>query len=440
MRKKLRKVNRKLMQILPKELKFKLIRHLVKIPNEISSNYVFKIAETKEEFEEAYRILHDSYVHSGFMKPDPSGLRVLKHFLLPTTQTIVVKFRERVIGTMSIIRRTKIGLPLEESFSIEDYIKDGEPCAEVSSLAIDKNHLGERGLVFLPICKYFNEFITEYMGINKIFITVNPAMADYYECLLLFKELKMIKTQNYDFANGAPAVGFWYDLSLAPSQYEKIYGSKNSEKNLFWYFFKMNCSNFIFPNRKFYKSIYSMMNKEMIDYFFNQRTSLLDSLKDEELVYISQMYPSEIENDLLFKVYNDSNITKLNTVNKRIVRSITSNTCKVFSLSKKKEATAYLLDVSEGGLKIGTKKEMFSLKTGDSLEISFFIDKNQEVKIHGVVRWLNSKNFSFGVELVDVLDKSWFDYINYLNMDFDLNSKSKAIKPSLNLQRKFKVG
>jgi hypothetical protein len=42
-------------------------------PNE---RLVLKIADTKEELEACFKLLHDAYVSSGFMTPDPSGMRV----------------------------------------------------------------------------------------------------------------------------------------------------------------------------------------------------------------------------------------------------------------------------------------------------------------------------------------------------------------------------
>ena len=49
-----------------------------------------KIAQTPQELQECFRLLHDAYVGSGFMKPDPSGMRVTMYHALPTTTTLAV--------------------------------------------------------------------------------------------------------------------------------------------------------------------------------------------------------------------------------------------------------------------------------------------------------------------------------------------------------------
>jgi hypothetical protein len=47
-------------------------------------------------------------------------------------------------------------------------------------------------------------------------IAVNPSHIEMYESLLFFKRLTQNVVENYDFVNGAPAVGATLDLSTAP--------------------------------------------------------------------------------------------------------------------------------------------------------------------------------------------------------------------------------
>ena len=67
-------------------------------------NLELKIAQTPQELQECFRLLHDAYVGSGFMKPDPSGLRVTLYHALPTTTTLCAKWNGEVVGTISLIR------------------------------------------------------------------------------------------------------------------------------------------------------------------------------------------------------------------------------------------------------------------------------------------------------------------------------------------------
>ena len=77
---------RKLFSMLPQKRRHEVYRSFVdcKIPNE---RLVLKIAESREELEACFKLLHDAYVSSGFMTPDPSGMRVTIYHALPTTTT-----------------------------------------------------------------------------------------------------------------------------------------------------------------------------------------------------------------------------------------------------------------------------------------------------------------------------------------------------------------
>lgn len=64
-------------------------------------------------------MLHDAYVDSGFMKPDPSGMRVtIYHALSPTTTTLCAKYDGEVVGTISLIRESALGFPLQQIFDL----------------------------------------------------------------------------------------------------------------------------------------------------------------------------------------------------------------------------------------------------------------------------------------------------------------------------------
>ncbi len=104
-----------------------------------------KQAETREELEAAYRLVHQSYMEAGYMAPHPSGLRVRAFEVLPQTATFIAVENGDVIGTISLIVDSPLGLPMEESYRAEVSAlrRQGRKIAEVSSLAVTK---GSRNL------------------------------------------------------------------------------------------------------------------------------------------------------------------------------------------------------------------------------------------------------------------------------------------------------
>ena len=103
---------------MPRNLRFAIYRSFVECDPRPDSRLVLKIAETKEELEACFKLLHDAYVSSGFMKPDPSGMRVTIYHALPTTTTLCAKFDGEVVGTMSLIRESLFGFPLQAIFDL----------------------------------------------------------------------------------------------------------------------------------------------------------------------------------------------------------------------------------------------------------------------------------------------------------------------------------
>ena len=66
---------RRIFSSLPKPMRFAIYRRMVDCDPSPSERLELKVADTQEELDACFRILHDAYVGSGFMKPDPSGLR-----------------------------------------------------------------------------------------------------------------------------------------------------------------------------------------------------------------------------------------------------------------------------------------------------------------------------------------------------------------------------
>jgi hypothetical protein len=111
---------------LPRSVRFAFYRSMVDCDPAPDARLQLKIADTQEELEDCFHILHDAYVGSGFMKPDPSGLRVTEYHALPTTTTLCAKYDGRVVGTISMIREGVFGFPLQAVFDLEHVRAKGE--------------------------------------------------------------------------------------------------------------------------------------------------------------------------------------------------------------------------------------------------------------------------------------------------------------------------
>ena len=91
---------RKAISWLPRNQRFKVFRSFADCNPSPNPRLVLKIAETQEELEACFKLLHNAYVDSGFMKPHPSGMRVTIYHALPTTTTLCAKYDGQVVGTI----------------------------------------------------------------------------------------------------------------------------------------------------------------------------------------------------------------------------------------------------------------------------------------------------------------------------------------------------
>ena len=281
---------RKVFAFLPRSLRFSIYRSFVECDPNPDARLVLKIADTQDELEACFKLLHDAYVGSGFMQPDPSGLRATVYHALPTTTTLCAKFDGEVVGTISLIRQSSFGFPMQSIFDLSEIHAEKGKIAEISALAVHPRFRKSGGSILFPLMKFMYQYCTTFFDTCHLVIAVNPDRIEMYESLLFFKRLQKNTVQNYDFANGAPAVGATLNLIQAPKLFKKIYGGKEKRKNLYFYFVKTKLKNIILPTRRYFTTNDPVMTPEILDYFFNQRTQVFAHLSDHEKRLLASIY------------------------------------------------------------------------------------------------------------------------------------------------------
>ncbi len=289
-RKTLHQLARVALSVLPRAWRFGLFRSLIDCDDQPDTRLELKIADTQDELEACFRILHDAYVAAGFMQPDPSGLRVTIYHALPTTTTLCAKWDGRVVGTISMIREGVFGFPLQSVFNLGQVRSKTGKIAEISALAIDPRFRRTGGRILFPLMKFMYEYCRGYFDTRHIVIAVNPNKIEMYESLLFFQRLQAKVVDNYDFANGAPAVGAVLDLQHAPDVFCQAYGHKRASKNLHRYFVQTRLANIRAPNRRFFTTNDPVLTPAMMDHFFNQRTAVFQSLNDRQRLLLRSIY------------------------------------------------------------------------------------------------------------------------------------------------------
>lgn len=290
---------RRLFGFLPRAHRFAIYRSFIDCDPTPSDRLQLKIAETKDELEACFRLLHDAYVDSGFMEPDPSGMRVTIYHALPTTTTLCAKYDGQVVGTMSLIRDSAFGFPIQAIYDLSKVRAKEGNIAEVSALAVHPCFRKTGGAILFPLMKFMYEYCTTFFDTRHLVIAVNPNRIEMYESLLFFRRLTANVVEKYDFANGAPAVGAWLDLQHAPAIFEEIYGSKRPRKNLFTYFTQVRLPNIQLPNRRYYTTNDPVLTPDLLDHFFNVRSRRFSRLDEHQKGLLHSIYDLPEYEDVL---------------------------------------------------------------------------------------------------------------------------------------------
>ncbi len=281
---------RKLIAALPKRRRFAVYRSFVDCNPQPAERLVLKIAETKEELEACFSLLHDAYVGSGFMKPDPSGMRITIYHALPTTTTLCAKWDGEVVGTLSLIRESALGFPLQRIFDLTAIREKEGNIAEVSALAVHRKFRKTGGSILFPLMKFMYEYCTTFFDTRHLVIAVNPSHIEMYESLLFFQRLTANVVESYDFVNGAPAVGATLDLKFAPEIFRQHYASKPARRNLHAFFTEVRLPNIKLPQRRFYTTNDPVLTPDLLDHFFNQRTRVFENLSERKKILLHSIY------------------------------------------------------------------------------------------------------------------------------------------------------
>ena len=290
LRNKLRRWLRKaVVPLMPKQLRYHVIRQAIRLPATIPHpDLIFKVAQTKEELEQAFRLLHDNYVAAGLMEPHPSGMRLTKYHTLPSTSTLVAVLNKQVLGTVSLIRTNPFGLPCEHLYDLTFLKRKRARIAEISALSIEPSYSNRQGALLWPLIKYMLEYCQNYFGVDEFVIVVHPRWYDFYKAVFFFEDLG--KAKNYEFVGGAPGMGGSANFRFSSAYTERFYRNYPASGNVYKYVYENELDNFYFPKRNLLSIDDPVMTPDLLDYFFNQCSSVLADMNDTERFALWQMY------------------------------------------------------------------------------------------------------------------------------------------------------
>lgn len=170
---------------------------------------------TARDLLEAYNLVHDVFVESGYIRPNRSGLRVRLFEAMPHMATFVAKEKGRVVGALSVVGDTPdLGLPSDTAFKHElDLLRaSGARLCEVTNQALAKEYRRSALPTELIRCAMAHGIESGY---DEGIATVSPSHGGFYD-LLRFRQIGDERSYSREVCDPVVAMSVKLDLYRRP--------------------------------------------------------------------------------------------------------------------------------------------------------------------------------------------------------------------------------
>jgi GNAT superfamily N-acetyltransferase len=211
--------------------------------DEITASLDFGLARGVEDFDGAFRLLHDRYVAEGFMAPHPSGRRLGIYNALPSTKLFVARAEGRVVGTIALVQDSSLGLPIDQVYREElaPIRARGRLVGEASTLTVDPAYRGAGFAILMRLYRMLIVYAASIARLNDVCMIIAPHHGRFYRTY--FGVHQFGPPRPYPRVNGLRAIGLIGDLDESrafirqaqdgrpvPSPYDFIGGSPYYEQ------------------------------------------------------------------------------------------------------------------------------------------------------------------------------------------------------------------
>jgi hypothetical protein len=193
-----------------KRLKHWWIRRKVGLDHLDVSQFRLRIARTREDYRQAFRLLQVGYMFQGIEPVNGRELRINEHHVLRREATVILACEgDQVVGTMTFTLDSPAGLPL-----------DGDFPQELRALRAEPERLGELGS-FAIVRRCWRSGVSQLLGMacvqlairqgaQRLVIGIHPRAEDIYAALWGFHRLAAPQRH---CSLAAPVVGMQVEIA-----------------------------------------------------------------------------------------------------------------------------------------------------------------------------------------------------------------------------------
>ena len=168
-----------------------------------------------EDLRQAYRLVHDVYLGTGFIHPDPSGMRLRIYETTAETATFIAKFEGRVVGVLSVVEDSPdLGLPADCVFKpeLDELRRAGRRLCEVTNQAVAPEYRKSGVPTELMRCAIAVSLTEGYDEANA---AVSPSHNGFYD-LLGFRQVGSLRSYSKSIDDPVIAVSMDIDQYRTP--------------------------------------------------------------------------------------------------------------------------------------------------------------------------------------------------------------------------------
>jgi hypothetical protein len=279
-----------------REIRLRKTRALLNNPLDMAVNY--SIARERDIYEEAFGLVYQAYIEVGLQAENEARIRFTKYHLIPSTKVFVAVYRpeltkpeldrghvndnKRVVGTLTLVMDSPLGLPVEQVCGpeIQELRDGGGRLAEVIALAIEPGF--RRHNVMMYLYKIMFEY-ARLKGVTDICCAVTKRHIEFYRDILLFRPLGQLLP--YAAGNNLEVQGHVLNIENAFGDSKNTYSTDSFDANVHDFFFAGEVEPQINEGYPW--------DEAMLQYFLSQKTRFIDTLGEEEKVKLRAEYAKQ---------------------------------------------------------------------------------------------------------------------------------------------------
>lgn len=244
-------------------------------------------AYTLEDLREAYRLVHHVYLGTGYLNPEPAGMRLRIYETTSETATFVAKKDGRVVGVLSVVGDSlDLGLPSDIAFKVElnQLRARGSRLCEVTNQAVDEAYRKSAIPTELMRCAIAHSVKAGYhVGI----VSVSPSHQGFYD-LMGFRQLG--SERSYSEKIHDPVVA----LSMDINQWRQPVTSSSAAEQ-FMHHFAAVANPFLAQVSDWAKqAVRHFLNPELLEQLFVADRNFLSECSPAELSILQRRWGQEL--------------------------------------------------------------------------------------------------------------------------------------------------